>query len=189
MTVLVTGAAGYIGGVVAERLLEHGHRVAAFDDLSQGHRAAVPAGAGFFEGDLRDRSRLAEVISSVRPEAVVHLAAEALVGESVTDPAKFFEGNVTGGLNLLDAMREKVGRLVWNGYPTGVDVTAAMHHGGPWPASNAAHLASSKSPSRNAATSWARAKAAPASGLSGRLRISRSNRSRTSGASHRHVSV
>ena len=115
MTVLVTGAAGYIGGVVAERLLEHGHRVAAFDDLSQGHRAAVPAGAGFFEGDLRDRSRLAEVISSVRPEAVVHLAAEALVGESVTDPAKFFEVNVTGGLNLLDAMRgAAVRRLVFS---------------------------------------------------------------------------
>ena len=115
MTVLVTGAAGYIGGVVAERLLEHGHRVAAFDDLSQGHRAAVPAGAGFFEGDLRDRSRLAEVISSVRPDAVVHLAAEALVGESVTDPAKFFEVNVTGGLNLLDAMRgAAVRRLVFS---------------------------------------------------------------------------
>ena len=115
MTVLVTGAAGYIGSVVAERLLEHGHRVAAFDDLSQGHRAAVPAGANFFEGDLRDRSRLAEVMSSVRPDAVVHLAAEALVGESVTDPAKFFEVNVTGGLNLLDAMRgAAVRRLVFS---------------------------------------------------------------------------
>ena len=101
MTVLVTGAAGYIGSVVAERLVEHGHAVAAFDDLSQGHRAAVPAAAGFFEGDLRDRLRLAQVMSAVRPEAVVHLAAEALVGESVTEPAKFFDVNVSGGLNLL----------------------------------------------------------------------------------------
>ena len=115
MTVLVTGAAGYIGSVVAERLLEHGHAVAAFDDLSQGHRAAVPAGAGFFEGDLRDRARLAEVMSAVHPDAVVHLAAEALVGESVTDPAKFFAVNVSGGLNLLDAMRGAgVRRLVFS---------------------------------------------------------------------------
>ena len=115
MTVLVTGAAGYIGSVVAERLLEHGHAVAALDDLSQGHRAAVPPGAGFFEGDLRDRARLADVMSSVRPDAVVHLAAEALVGESVTEPAKFFDVNVTGGLNLLDVMRAAgVPRLVFS---------------------------------------------------------------------------
>ena len=115
MTVLVTGAAGYIGSVVAERLLEHGHAVAALDDLSQGHRAAVPPGAGFFEGDLRDRARLADVMSSVRPDAVVHLAAEALVGESVTEPAKFFDVNVTGGLNLLDVMRAAgVRRLVFS---------------------------------------------------------------------------
>lgn len=115
MTVLVTGAAGYIGSVVAERLLEHGHAVAALDDLSQGHRAAVPAEAGFFEGDLRDRARLVQVMSAVRPEAVVHLAAEALVGESVTDPAKFFDVNVSGGLNLLEAMRAAgVRRLVFS---------------------------------------------------------------------------
>ena len=115
MRVFVTGAAGYIGSVVAERLLAQGHAVAAFDDLSQGHRAAVPARAGFFEGDLRDRDRLAEVMSSVRPDAVVHLAAEALVSKSVTEPAKFFEVNVTGGLNLLDAMRAvRVRRLVFS---------------------------------------------------------------------------
>ena len=72
-------------------------------------------GPGFFEGDLRDRGRLAEVMSAVRPDAVVHLAAEALVGESVTSPAKFFEVNVTGGLNLLDAMRAAgVRRLVFS---------------------------------------------------------------------------
>ena len=115
MRVLVTGAAGYVGSVVAERLVDHGHAVAARDDLSQGHRAAVPAGAGFFEGDLRDRARLAEVMSAVRPDAVVHLAAEALVGDSVTEPAKFFDVNVAGGLNLLDAMRTAgVRRLVFS---------------------------------------------------------------------------
>ena len=105
MTVLVTGAAGYIGSVVAERLLADGNAVAALDDLSQGNRAAVPAGTEFFEGDLRDRARVAEVMFAVRPDAVAHLAAEALVGESMTEPAKFFEVNLTGGLNLLDAMR------------------------------------------------------------------------------------
>ena len=115
MTVLVTGAAGYIGSVVAERLLARGCAVAVFDDLSQGHRAAVPAAAAFVEGDLRDRARLAEVVSAVRPDAVVHMAAEALVGASVTDPAKFFEVNLTGGLNLLDAMRgADVRRLVFS---------------------------------------------------------------------------
>ena len=115
MTVLVTGAAGYIGSVVAERLLAHGHAVAAFDNLSRGHRAAVPARADFLEGDLRDRARLAEVVSEVRPDAVIHLAAEALVGESVARPATFFEVNVTGGLNLLDAMRAAgVRRLVFS---------------------------------------------------------------------------
>lgn len=115
MIVLVTGAAGYIGSVVAEHLLAHGHVVAALDNLSQGHRAAAPAGAAFFEGDLRDRARLAEVLTTVRPDAVLHLAAEALVGESVAEPAKFFEVNVTGGLNLLDAMRGAgVRRLVFS---------------------------------------------------------------------------
>ena len=98
MTVLVSGGAGYIGSVVAERFLEHGHAVAVFDDLSRGHRAAVPAGAAFLEGDVRDRARLVEVMAAVRPDAVAHLAGEALVGESVTDPAKFFEVNLTGGL-------------------------------------------------------------------------------------------
>lgn len=115
MTVLVSGGAGYIGSVVAERFLEHGHAVAVFDDLSRGHRAAVPAGAAFLEGDVRDRARLAEVMAAVRPDAVAHLAAEALVGESVTDPAKFFEVNLAGGLNLLNAMRDAgVRRLVFS---------------------------------------------------------------------------
>ena len=115
MRAFVTGAAGYIGSVVAERLLDRDHEVVAFDNLSRGHRAAVPDGADFVEGDLRDRARLAEVVAEARPDAVVHLAAEALVGESVARPATFFEVNVAGGLNLLDAMRAAgVRRLVFS---------------------------------------------------------------------------
>ncbi len=115
MTVLVTGAAGYIGSVVAERLLANGETVVAFDNLAQGHRAAVPDGVRFLEGDLRDRARLTEVLADVRPDAVMHLAAESLVGKSVTDPAAFYEVNVVGGLNLLDAMRAAgVMRLIFS---------------------------------------------------------------------------
>ena len=115
MTVFVTGAAGYIGSVVVERLLESGDAVVAFDNLSQGHRAAVPDRARFVEGDLRDRARLAEVMAEVRPDAVMHLAAESLVAKSATDPAAFYETNVVGGLNLLDAMRAaSVARLVFS---------------------------------------------------------------------------
>ena len=115
MTVFVTGAAGYIGSVVSERLLASGTAVVAFDNLTQGHRAAVPEGARFVEGDLRDRARLMQVLADARPDAVMHLAAESLVGKSAVDPAPFYEVNVTGGLNLLDAMRSAgVTRLVFS---------------------------------------------------------------------------
>ena len=130
MRALVTGAAGYIGSVVAERLLDRGHAVVAFDNLSRGHRAAVPEQADFVEGDLRDRARVAEVVAEARPDAVIHLAAEALVSESVARPATFFDVNVTGGLNLLDAMRAAgVERLVFSstaavyGEPEGMPIS------------------------------------------------------------------
>ena len=115
MKILVTGGAGYIGSVVAERLLTRGDTVIVLDNLSRGHRAAVPTGADLVEGDLRDRERLARTMSEISPDAVAHLAGEALVGESVTEPAKFFDVNLTGGLNLLDAMRRAdVQRLVFS---------------------------------------------------------------------------
>ena len=129
MTVFVTGAAGYIGSVVAEQLLANGDAVVAFDNLVQGHRAAVPVGAQFVEGDLRDRARLAEVLADIRPDAVVHLAAESLVGKSAVDPSAFYDVNVAGGLNLLDAMRSAdVRRLVFSstaavyGEPSGIPI-------------------------------------------------------------------
>lgn len=104
MRILVTGAAGYIGSVVTEQLVAQGHDVIALDDLRHGHRVAVPPEASFVEVDLDDRSSLMALFQQEPIEAVVHLAAEALIDESVRDPGLFFRVNVAGGLNLLDAM-------------------------------------------------------------------------------------
>jgi len=104
MNILVTGAAGYIGSVVTERLIDEGHQVLALDNLRHGHRDAVHPAARFVEGDLLDRPWLIEEVRRSGVEAVVHLAAEALIDESIRDPGTFFRVNVTGGLNLLDAM-------------------------------------------------------------------------------------
>ncbi len=115
MKVVVTGAAGYIGSVVTERLLDHGHQVLALDSLRHGHRAAVHPGATFLEGDLLDRTWLKAQLADAHCDAVVHLAAEALIDESIRDPGRFFDVNVTGGLNLLDAMTSAdVRRLVFS---------------------------------------------------------------------------
>jgi len=115
MRVLVTGGAGYIGSVVAEWLLEHGHSVVVFDNLMRGHRDAVPAGGVFVQGDLLDGPTLVRELREHRIEAVVHMAAESLVGESVAHPARYYRTNVLGGLTLLDAMREAgVGLIVFS---------------------------------------------------------------------------
>ena len=112
MKILVVGGAGYIGSVCAELLLNEGHDVAIFDNLTEGHRAAVDPRATFIEGDLSDRQSIGAAISTVRPDAVMHFAANALVGESMENPSKYFRNNVGNGLNLLDAMVEaRVGRL------------------------------------------------------------------------------
>jgi len=102
MRVLVTGGAGYIGSVVTERLLETGHSAVVLDDLSTGHREAVPPAAELVVADLRDRPGLRRALASRRFDAVVHLAASSLVGESMEDPGKYFENNVTGGIHLLE---------------------------------------------------------------------------------------
>src|SRR5450755_3422035 len=104
MKILVVGGAGYIGSVCAELLLNEGHGVAIFDNLTEGHRAAVDPRAAFIEGDLSDRPSIAAAISTSRPDAVMHFAANALVGESMENPSKYFRNNVANGLNLLDAM-------------------------------------------------------------------------------------
>jgi UDP-glucose 4-epimerase len=115
MRVCVTGGAGYIGSVVAEVLLARGHTVSVYDDLSEGHREAVPDGARLLEGDLLDGPRLEAALREARAEAVVHMAAVCLVGESMTDPAKYYRVNVVGGLTLLEAMRAAaVTRIVFS---------------------------------------------------------------------------
>jgi UDP-glucose 4-epimerase len=106
MRVVVTGGAGYIGSVVTEQLVEEGHTVLVLDNLSKGHRDAVVDGAEFRRVDLLNRPELVSALGTFGPDAVVHLAADSLVGESVADPGKYYWNNVAAGLTLLDAMRE-----------------------------------------------------------------------------------
>jgi UDP-glucose 4-epimerase len=115
MKILVVGGAGYIGSICTELLLAEGHEAAVFDNLGEGHRRAVDSRAKFIEGDLTDREKIQAALSSIRPDAVMHFAASALVGESMRDPSKYFRNNISNGLNLLDAMvATRVGRLVFS---------------------------------------------------------------------------
>src|SRR5882762_10387742 len=115
MKILVVGGAGYIGSVCAELLLDQGHGVTIFDNLSEGHRRALDPRAEFVEGDLVDRQLIEKTLSKQQPDAVMHFAANALVGESMENPSKYFRNNVGNGLNLLDAMVEaRVTRLVFS---------------------------------------------------------------------------
>ncbi len=104
MNILVTGAAGYIGSVVTEQLVDEGHRVIALDNLKNGHRQAVHPGATFVHGHLLEPIWLHSFLAQHPVDAVVHLAAEALIDVSMRDPGLFFRVNVIGGINLLDAM-------------------------------------------------------------------------------------
>jgi UDP-glucose 4-epimerase len=115
MRVLVTGGAGYIGSVVTEELVKDGHEVVVYDNLSKGHRGAVVDGADFVEGDLLEADKLRQTLKDKRTDAVIHMAASSLVGESVENPAKYYHNNVVAGLVLLDAMRDcGVSRIVFS---------------------------------------------------------------------------
>jgi len=115
MKILVTGGAGYIGSVVTEELIKAGHEVVVYDNLSYGHRAAVQSPAEFVAADLLDGETLRSVLREHAIEAVMHMAAYALVGESVTHPAKYYQNNLVAGLSLLNAMNEcGVKRLVFS---------------------------------------------------------------------------
>src|SRR5437660_1700125 len=94
MKILVVGGAGYIGSICAELLLDEGHEVVIFDNLTEGHRRAVDARAAFIEGDLANRQNIEAAFSKTRPDAVMHFAASALVGESMRDPSKYFRNNI-----------------------------------------------------------------------------------------------
>ncbi|MES1201514.1 MAG: UDP-glucose 4-epimerase GalE [Pseudomonadota bacterium] len=104
-TVLVTGGAGYVGSHTCLALARAGHRVVAYDNLSNGHAEFVKWGP-FERGDIRDKARLAAVFAQHQPSAVVHCAALIEVGVSVQDPAAFYDNNVNGSLVLFDVMRE-----------------------------------------------------------------------------------
>jgi UDP-glucose 4-epimerase len=103
MHTFVTGGAGYIGSVCVEQLLDAGHAVTVYDNLTEGHRAAVDPRARFVQGDLSDAANLGRALSDAGAEVILHFAANALVGESMTNPAKYFRNNVASGLNLLEA--------------------------------------------------------------------------------------
>lgn len=115
MRILVTGGAGYIGSVVVEELLRDGHEVTVYDNLSKGHRQAITPGVEFVQGELLDRGRLKSALRQREIEAVIHIAADSVVGESVEHPSKYYQNNVVTGLSLLDAMREaEVNRIVFS---------------------------------------------------------------------------
>lgn len=115
MKVFVTGGAGYIGSNCVEELLNAGHTVTVFDNLSEGHRSAVDSRAKFIKGELADARFIADSLKESGAEAVIHFAAHALVGESMTNPSKYFRNNVASGLNLLDAcVAAKVKKIVFS---------------------------------------------------------------------------
>src|SRR5689334_14200854 len=103
--ILVTGGAGYVGAVSVEAFIAAGHDVVVLDDLSTGHRAAVPDGARLIVGDYKERATAAAVFAEEAIDAVLHCAARSLVGESIEQPARYFGDNVGGGIGFLETAR------------------------------------------------------------------------------------
>src|SRR5689334_9292749 len=115
MNVLVTGAAGYIGSHAVRRVRRAGHGVVALDNLSRGHREAVPPDVPFAECDVRDTDGVERVLREHRIDCVLHFAAFAYVGESVDRPLDYYDNNTRGTLSLLTALhRAGVRRLVFS---------------------------------------------------------------------------
>ena len=115
MRVLVTGGAGYVGGVSVDAIVAAGHQVTVLDDLTSGHGPSVNPAARLVVGSYGDGAATRELLESAGIEAILHCAARSIVGESMTDPAKYYRDNVAGGITLLEAARAAgVGRLVFS---------------------------------------------------------------------------
>jgi UDP-glucose 4-epimerase len=106
MNILVTGGAGYIGSVVTEECVAAGHRTFVIDDLSKGHKAMVHEDATLFVGNIADRAVVTSLLRDNRIEAVIHMAASSLVGESMTSPGRYYQNNLVAGAALADSMLE-----------------------------------------------------------------------------------
>jgi len=104
MKVLVTGGAGYVGSIITEELVSEGHEVIVLDSLQQGHKEAVPFGAKFIHANICNSKALEEVFQQFKIDSVMHMAAESVAEYSLTDPKRYFQNNVVGGINLLDTM-------------------------------------------------------------------------------------
>jgi UDP-glucose 4-epimerase len=127
VNILVVGGAGYIGSVVAEELARGRHSVLVLDDLSTGHRDAVPPLAYLVKGGISDAQALREAFTTKDIDCVVHLAARSIVSDSVADPDGYEEANVRQGTILLDAMREHgVSRIVFSSTAAVYDASAPM---------------------------------------------------------------
>lgn len=107
MAILVAGGAGYIGSHMVDRLIEKGQDVVVVDNLSTGHKAAIHEKARFYQGDTRDKAFLTSVFEKEKIDGVIHMDAFSLVGESMTDPLKYFDNNIYGMIVLLEVMKEQ----------------------------------------------------------------------------------
>src|SRR6202790_5166194 len=115
MAILVTGGAGYIGSVTVERLRAKGEQVVVLDDFVRGHRAALDEGIPLYEGKIGDRKLVARIAREHKLESCIHFAALIEVGESVIDPAKYFENNAGHGIDFMGALvKQGVRRLIFS---------------------------------------------------------------------------
>src|SRR5262245_58760349 len=131
--VLVTGGAGYIGSHAVRALLDAGHHVVVLDDLSAGHREAVPPQVPIVEAPIHDRTRVAAALREHRIDSVMHFATWLVVSDSVRDPLGYYQNNVVGSLGLLGAMVDAgVLRLVFSstcavyGEPSAVPIVETL---------------------------------------------------------------